>query len=129
MQTIMDKRTWKISDIGGSNARTVTLDEYRAEINAAKATASAIYAANAAKVRAAITKVNAAIERAAAITDINDACLTIQNALGVEYGDVAGIFFSGTDEKAFSTLSTDERRELLKRYVEAERAYSRNGEQ
>jgi hypothetical protein len=40
------ERTWEISDIDGSNKRTVTLAEYRAEIEAAKAKAEAIHEAN-----------------------------------------------------------------------------------
>lgn len=33
------ERTWEISDIDGSNKRTVTLAQYRAELDAAKAKA------------------------------------------------------------------------------------------
>lgn len=32
----MAERTWEISDIDGSNKRTVTLAQYRAELDAAK---------------------------------------------------------------------------------------------
>lgn len=37
------ERTYEISDIDGSNKRTVTLAQYRAELDAAKAKALAIY--------------------------------------------------------------------------------------
>lgn len=37
------ERTWEISDIDGSNKRTVTLAQYRAELDAAKIKATAIY--------------------------------------------------------------------------------------
>jgi hypothetical protein len=36
----MAKRTWQISDIDGSNKRTVTLEQYRAEVDASKRAAS-----------------------------------------------------------------------------------------
>lgn len=36
------ERTWEISDIDGSNKRTVTLAQYRAEIDAAKVKATAV---------------------------------------------------------------------------------------
>jgi hypothetical protein len=39
----MTERTWEITDIDGTNKRTVTLAEYRAEIDAAKAKAEKIY--------------------------------------------------------------------------------------
>ena len=41
------EKTWEISDIDGSNKRTVTLAQYRAELDAAKAVALAIYRAKA----------------------------------------------------------------------------------
>ena len=37
------ERTWEISDIDGSNKRRVTLAQYRAELDAAKNRALAIY--------------------------------------------------------------------------------------
>lgn len=40
------ERTWEISDIDGSNKRTVTLAQYRAELDAAKIKAMAIHEAN-----------------------------------------------------------------------------------
>ena len=40
------ERTWEISDIDGSNRRTVSLEQYRAELEAAKKTALAKYAAD-----------------------------------------------------------------------------------
>jgi hypothetical protein len=40
------ERTWEISDIDGRNKRTVTLAQYRAEVDAAKAKARANYQAN-----------------------------------------------------------------------------------
>ena len=42
----MTDRTWTISDIDGRNTRTVTLAQYRAEIEAAKVRALAIHRAN-----------------------------------------------------------------------------------
>ena len=42
--------TWEISDIDGSNKRTVTLAQYRAELEAAKAKAIANYQASMCKV-------------------------------------------------------------------------------
>ncbi len=48
-----EARTWKISDIDGRNKRTVTLDQYRAEIDAAKRKAEKIFA----DARAALAKV------------------------------------------------------------------------
>lgn len=39
------ERTWEISDIDGSNRRTVTLAQFRAEVDAAKAKAEAIFTA------------------------------------------------------------------------------------
>ncbi len=48
MQT---ERTWEISDIDGRNRRTVTLAEYRAEVEAAKAAALRQHARNVATVR------------------------------------------------------------------------------
>ena len=41
------EKTWEISDIDGSYKRTVTLAQYRAELDAAKAVALAIYRAKA----------------------------------------------------------------------------------
>ncbi len=40
------ERTWEISDLDGSNKRTVTLAQYRTELDAAKLKALAIHAAN-----------------------------------------------------------------------------------
>ena len=37
------QKTWEISDIDGSNKRRVTLAQFRAEVDAAKAKAEAIY--------------------------------------------------------------------------------------
>ena len=39
------ERTWKISDIDGTNKRTVTLAQYRAELDARKAMTAPIMAA------------------------------------------------------------------------------------
>jgi hypothetical protein len=39
----MTERTWEISDIDGRNKRTVTLAQYRAELDAAKVKAQAIF--------------------------------------------------------------------------------------
>jgi hypothetical protein len=36
-------KTYEISDLDGANKRTVTLEQYRAELDAAKAKAVAIY--------------------------------------------------------------------------------------
>lgn len=47
------ERTWEIADVDGSNKRRVTLVQYRAEIEAAKVRAMAIYNRNAASVKAA----------------------------------------------------------------------------
>lgn len=47
----MTERTWEISDLDGSNRRTVTLAQYRAELDAAKAKALAIHAQNVEAVR------------------------------------------------------------------------------
>lgn len=47
----MTERTWEISDIDGANKRTVTLAQYRAEVDAAKAKAEAIHRANVQTVR------------------------------------------------------------------------------
>jgi hypothetical protein len=44
------ERTWEISDIDGSNKRTVTLAQYRAEIEAAKKRAESIHQRNVATV-------------------------------------------------------------------------------
>ncbi len=41
----MATKTWQISDIDGSNKRRVTLAQFRAEVDAAKAKAEAIFAA------------------------------------------------------------------------------------
>jgi hypothetical protein len=41
----MTERTWEISDIDGSNKRTVTLAQYRAELDARKPYTAAIMAA------------------------------------------------------------------------------------
>jgi hypothetical protein len=41
----MAERTWEISDIDGSNRRRVTLAQFSAEVDAAKAKAEAIFAA------------------------------------------------------------------------------------
>ena len=46
----MREQTWEISDIDGSNKRTVTLAQYRAELEAAKAKAIANYQASMCKV-------------------------------------------------------------------------------
>ena len=40
------EQTWEISDIDGSNKRRVTLAQYRAEVDAAKAKAEAIFSAD-----------------------------------------------------------------------------------
>lgn len=45
------EQTWTIADIDGKNPRQVTLAQYRAELDAAKAKAEAIYRAQAATVR------------------------------------------------------------------------------
>lgn len=37
------EKTWEIRDIDGSNVRRVTLAQFRAEVEAAKAKAEAIY--------------------------------------------------------------------------------------
>jgi hypothetical protein len=50
------ERTWEISDIDGSNKRTVTLAQYRAEVDAAKKRAEAIHAANCATIAKATRK-------------------------------------------------------------------------
>lgn len=42
----MTERTYEISDCDGSNKRTVTLAQYRAELDAAKKKALAIHARN-----------------------------------------------------------------------------------
>ncbi len=42
----MQERTWEISDIDGSNKRTVTLAQYLAEVAAASKKAQAIHARN-----------------------------------------------------------------------------------
>ncbi len=39
------EKTWTISDLDGSNRRVVTLAQYRAEVEAAKARAVAIFMA------------------------------------------------------------------------------------
>ena len=39
-------QTWEISDIDGSNKRTVTLEQYLAEVKAAAVKARAIHEAN-----------------------------------------------------------------------------------
>ena len=46
------EQTWEISNIDGSNKRTVTLAQYRAELEAAKVAAIAIHRANVAAVKA-----------------------------------------------------------------------------
>lgn len=43
----MTDRTWEISDLDGSNKRSVTLADFRAEIEAAKAAALAKFTADA----------------------------------------------------------------------------------
>jgi hypothetical protein len=40
------ERTWEISDIDGTNRRRVTLAQFRAELDAAKTKAEAIFAAS-----------------------------------------------------------------------------------
>jgi hypothetical protein len=42
----MQEREWQIADLDGSNIRTVTLAQYRAELDAAKARALAIHRQN-----------------------------------------------------------------------------------
>ena len=42
----MIERTWEISDINGCNKRTVTLAQYRAELDAAKRVAIKAYIRN-----------------------------------------------------------------------------------
>lgn len=39
-------RTWEISDLDGSNKRTVTLEQFRAELDAAKKRAMEIFNAS-----------------------------------------------------------------------------------
>ena len=46
---------------------------------------------------------------------LDAACRTIQEALGVETGDVAGLHFSGDAGERF--------RELMRDYIRTERAY------
>lgn len=41
----MTERTWQISDLDGSNKRTVTLAQYRAEVDAAKQAVAPVAAA------------------------------------------------------------------------------------
>jgi hypothetical protein len=47
----LKERTYRISDIDGSNKRTVTLAQYRAELDAAKKKAEAIHARNVVSIR------------------------------------------------------------------------------
>ena len=43
---------------------------------------------------------------------LNAACLSVQNALGIEHGDAAGLFFSGAER--------DSMMETLREYVKFE---------
>lgn len=52
---------------------------------------------------------------------VNAACLLIQEKIGQQYGDVAGVAFSGPQQD----LSRAEFREALRNYLDLERTFSR----
>lgn len=61
------------------------------------------------------------LERASHMEDFNESVATIQDVLGQEHGDFAGVYFSGTDyEDMWATYSATERKEVLERYAKAE---------
>lgn len=72
------------------------------------------------------------LQHVATISDLDDAALAIQTELGIEDGDLAGIFFSGRDDQdrlwwdAWPSMSPEARRAKLDEYVENERLFAGN---
>ena len=64
----------------------------------------------------------AAIMKASDNPDLNEAVELVQKALGVQTGDIAGLFFADTyhDEDAWKRLDADRRSLLLLDYVRTE---------
>jgi hypothetical protein len=73
----------------------------------------------------AFSKVTEALLHQAANDDDCDGALSlIQNAIGIDSGDVAGVFFSGMDLRAtWPLMPVETRLPLLRRYVEREFMY------
>ncbi|HVI07005.1 MAG TPA: hypothetical protein VND65_01800 [Candidatus Binatia bacterium] len=73
----------------------------------------------------------AVIKAALQSKDLNEACKKIQDALGVNDGGTASVFFSGKillDDEWQKALSEDRRRELLIEYLNLELFYLAGGE-
>lgn len=74
---------------------------------------------------------NELIKAALKSSDLNDACKKIQDALGVNDGGTASVFFSGKlllDQEWAKAISEDRRRELLIEYLNLELFYLAGGE-
>jgi hypothetical protein len=62
----------------------------------------------------------AAVENAVKCDDLDDACLIIQDAIGVETGDCAAAFFCGFETEDWQKTPTADRLVKMWKYVEAE---------
>lgn len=62
----------------------------------------------------------AAVMKAADVSDMNEAVKMVQDALGVETGDIATMYFSGYDQDSWERLDADHRSVELVRYATAE---------
>ena len=60
------------------------------------------------------------IRTAAKLHHLDDACRLIQGSLGIESGEIAGEFFSGTTAQDWQSLNEVSRRRLLVDYVSTE---------
>jgi hypothetical protein len=55
---------------------------------------------------------------------IDEACLAIQDALGITDGGVASVVFSGIEDNEWQKMTTDERRARLAEYLATEMNYA-----
>lgn len=62
---------------------------------------------------------------AARENDINDAVKMVQDAIGVDTGDFAGMFFSGEQYDAWPDMHPTTRLRALMDYADAEQAHGR----
>lgn len=64
---------------------------------------------------------DALLLEAAQLDDSNAALIVVQDAVGIDTGDVAGAFFSGMDlEETWPCMAQETRLQLLRKYVERE---------
>lgn len=65
------------------------------------------------------------IDEASRMADLDDAARLLQDRAGIATGDVAGIFFSGTEDpgERWVRLPLEERAGWLREYLHCERLY------